>query len=80
MVAQNFNLSVRAAALRLGISVSKLYQLAAARKISHYRIDGKILFTDDDIASYLNGCLVSTAATAAAVPQSRLRLKHLSLL
>jgi len=41
---------VKAAARQLGISVSKLYQLVASRQISHYRIGGKILFSQQDIA------------------------------
>ena len=79
MLADTTNLSVKTAARRLGISASKLYQLAACRKISHYRIGGKILFSDDDIAAFLNGCRVGVAATATATPQPRPRLKHLNL-
>jgi excisionase family DNA binding protein len=78
VVVETTNLSVKAAALRLGISVSKLYQLVGCRKIGHYRIGGKILFAEEDIAAFLGGCRVGVAA-AAATPQIRPRLKHLNL-
>jgi excisionase family DNA binding protein len=78
MLAETSNLPVKAVARRLGISVSKLYQLAASRKISHYRIGGKLLFSQEDISAFLSGCRVGVAA-AAATPQSRPPLKHLDL-
>ena len=56
---------------------SKLYQPVGRRRIPHHRIDGKILLTDDDVATFLAGCRVEV--TAPATPQHRLRLKHLHL-
>jgi excisionase family DNA binding protein len=79
MLTEPSNLSVKAAARRLGISVSKLYQLAASRSIGHYRIGGKILFSSQDIEAFLTGCRVGVAATVAAAPATRPRLKHLNL-
>jgi excisionase family DNA binding protein len=70
-------MTVAETALRLGISASKLYQLVRARRISHHRIDGKILFSDEDIESFLAGCRVE--AVAPAPPQPRLHLKHLNV-
>ena len=72
-------MTVREASRKIGISASKLYQLASSRKIGHYRIGGKIVFSDDDIAAFLNGCRVGVVATVSATPQPRLRLKHLNL-
>lgn len=77
MVAESSNFPVKAAARRLGISVSKLYQLAAQHRIGHYRIGGKILFSEQDITTFLAGCRVSVAAApAAATPIPRPQLKH----
>jgi excisionase family DNA binding protein len=72
-------MTVGEAANRIGISASKLYQLAAARRISHYRVDGKILFTEDDIAAFIQSCRVGTVVPVTAAPRVQLRLKHLTL-
>lgn len=80
MVTESSNFPVKAAARRLGISVSKLYQLAAQHRIGHYRIGGKILFSEQDIAAFLAGCRVGVAAApAAATTVPQLKLKHLKL-
>jgi excisionase family DNA binding protein len=78
MAPETTNLSVKTAARRLGVSVSKLYQLAACRKIGHYRVGGRILFAEEDITAFLGNCRIGVAA-AAATPTSRPRLKHLNL-
>ena len=44
MATTTTTLNVGEAARRIGISPSKVYQLASARRISHYRIGGKIVF------------------------------------
>ena len=72
-------MTVNEAARRIGISASKVYQLVGARRIAHYRIGGKIIFSELDIASYLESCHVGTAAPVAAVPHVRPKLKHLTL-
>ena len=79
MLLEAHNIPVKDAAKRLGISVSKLYQLAASRQIGHYRIGGKILFAEQDITALLAGCRVSVAVTPAVTPIPRPRLKHLNL-
>lgn len=80
MFTDAWNLSVRDAAKRLGVSISKLYQLAAAKKIGHYRIGGKILFSPQDVESFLTGCRVGVAAAPVATTRlSRPRLKHVRL-
>jgi excisionase family DNA binding protein len=72
-------MDVREAAKKIGLSPSKLYQLLAARQIAHYRVGGKIILTDADIAAFLTGCHVS-ATPADHIPQPpRLKLKHISL-
>ena len=52
--------SVKEAAKKLGISQSKLYQLVSLRLIAHYRVGGKIVFADADLAAYLESCRVET--------------------
>lgn len=45
--------TVKAAAPKLGISASKTYQLVQRREIGHFKIGGKILFSDRDIEDFL---------------------------
>ena len=73
--------SVKQAAEHLGVSASKIYQLASSRKIPFYRVGGKILFTDQDLAAYLASCRVEISPHAAVlpIPRTRFRLKHLKL-
>jgi excisionase family DNA binding protein len=73
--------SVKQAAERLGVSANKIYQLVSAREISFYRVGGKILFSDEDIAAYLASCHfeISSHAAITPIPRTRLRLKHLKL-
>jgi excisionase family DNA binding protein len=67
-------LSVRQAASFLGISASKVYELAAARRIVHFRIGGKILFEEADLRAYRESCRVGAAAVkTAAAPIPTLR-------
>jgi excisionase family DNA binding protein len=72
-------MSVNEAAKRIGISSSKLYQLVAARQISHYRIGGKIVFSDEDVAAFLGRCHIGASAQVAAAPRQQVKLRHLSL-
>jgi len=72
-------MTVTEAARKIGISTSKLYQLVAARRIAHYRVGGKIVFSEDDITSFLASCRVPKVTTSVASPSPKLRLKHLSL-
>lgn len=73
-------MTIKEAARRIGVSASKLYQLVAARRIGHYRIGGKIVFGEEDVAQFLSNCHVGAAsAFAPAAPRSLPALKHLSL-
>jgi excisionase family DNA binding protein len=72
-------MTIMQAAKKIGISASKLYQLVAARQIAHYRVGGKIIFGEDDIASFLAGRHVSATPTANIAQPPRLKLKHLNL-
>jgi excisionase family DNA binding protein len=72
-------MTVAQAAKRIGISASKLYQLTGARAISHYRVGGKILFTDADVDAYLAKCRVGAVTQTVTAPRVPLKLKHLSL-
>jgi excisionase family DNA binding protein len=71
--------TVAEAAKKIGISSSKLYQLAAARAISHYRIGGKIVFFEADVEAYLASCRVGAVTPKVAAPRVQLKLKHLTL-
>lgn len=72
-------MTVAEAAKKIGISTSKIYQLAAARRISHYRVGGKPIFSDDDVAAFLASCRVGVATPAATTHRSTIKLKHLHL-
>jgi excisionase family DNA binding protein len=72
-------MTIMQAARKIGISASKLYQLVAARQIAHYRVGGKIIFSEDDIASFLAGCRVSATPAANITQPPRLKLKHITL-
>lgn len=72
-------MTVVEAARRIGISPSKLYQLAAARAIAHYRVGGKIVFFEADVDAYLASCRVGAVTPVVAAPRVHLKLKHLSL-
>jgi len=72
-------MTVAEAAKKIGVSPSKLYQLAAARAISHFRIGGKIVFSDLDVDAYLASCRVGAVTPVVTAPRMRPRLKHLTL-
>lgn len=75
-------LGVKAAAQRLGISPSLLYQIVARRAIDHYRVGGKIVFAEGDLDAYLARSRVPANGVAASpprVPTSRVKLRHISL-
>jgi excisionase family DNA binding protein len=72
-------MSVAEAAKKIGISASKLYQLVAARDISHYRVGGKIVFSESDVDAYLASCRVGAVTPMVAAPRMPVRLKHLNL-
>jgi excisionase family DNA binding protein len=72
-------MTVAETAKRIGISASKLYQLAAARRIGHYRVGGKIVFSDDDVATFMQSCRVGTATPDIPALRTRPRLRHLNL-
>ena len=72
-------MTVAGAAKRIGISPSKLYQLVAARAISHYRVGAKIVFSEADIEAYLTACHVGAIPSTVTTPRIQLKLKHVSL-
>ena len=72
-------MKITEAAKKIGISTSMLYQMVAKRQIAFYRVGGRIIFSEDDITSFLAGCRVS-ATPADNIPQPpRLKLKHIRL-
>jgi excisionase family DNA binding protein len=73
-------MTVKKTAERIGISTSKLYQLASSRAIGFYRIGGKIVFTEEDINAYLASCRVQAVERFRSSPSPPTGiLKHLSL-
>jgi excisionase family DNA binding protein len=56
---------LKEAAKWLGISRSKLYAKVSRREIAHYRIDGKILFAEADLETFLESCRVELAGAEA---------------
>src|SRR5262245_21848119 len=67
-------ISIKVAGSRMGISRSKLYQLVQRRAIAHYRIGGKILFSEEIIEQFLAESLVPKGAAkeraSSAAPKS----------
>ena len=46
-------LKVGEVAKRLGLSISKVYQLVDRREIGHHRMDGAIRISEEQVAEYL---------------------------
>lgn len=59
---------VKEAAKRLGVSQSKLYQLVSKRKIAHYRVGGKIVFSESDLDDYLMNCRIEAGGISSRRP------------
>jgi excisionase family DNA binding protein len=72
-------MTVAEAAKKIGVSPGKVYQLAAARAISHHRIGGKIVFSDQDVDAYMASCRVGAVTPAVTAPRMHPKLKHLTL-
>jgi len=72
-------LSVKAAARRLGISSSTLYQLVARRRIAHFRVGGKLLLDELDLNAFRAACRVAAAPSQSRVAAPPPRLKHIRL-
>jgi excisionase family DNA binding protein len=72
-------MTILEAAKKIGVSSSKLYQLVSARAIAHYRIGGKIIFSDQDLDAYLASCRVGAITPSVTAPRVQLRLKHVTL-
>ncbi len=70
-------MTVAEASKKLGISRSEMYRLIHDRRISHYRIGGKIVLLPADLDAFLADCRVP--AVTATVVRSRPRLKHIRL-
>jgi excisionase family DNA binding protein len=70
--------TISEAAPQLRLSRAKLYDLVARRQIGHCRIDGKILFTDEDLAAFLASRRVEPV-TPRKTPIPRPMFKQLSL-
>lgn len=61
-------ISAKEAADMLGVSRSKMYDLAASGKVASYRFDGALRFERADLDTYKESCRsVSTAQTSAGV-------------
>jgi hypothetical protein len=61
---------------RMFMSESKVRALIKQGKLGHFRSNGSIFVTDEDIEAYWKSCRVEPAQKAS---QSPVRLKHLTL-
>jgi excisionase family DNA binding protein len=62
-------LQVREVAELLGVAPSTVYDMARLRKISHRRIGtgrGRIVFTEQDVREFLDGCKVEAGSLPAS--------------
>jgi hypothetical protein len=67
-------LSVKAAAVRAGVSAGLVYLWCAERRLVHVRCGGKgrrgrILIDESDLAAFLENCKIMPQALAAAFPR-----------
>lgn len=57
-------LTVKQSAERLGVSLSKMYEIIRARKIAHYRFEGKIMLSEADLDAYIKTCRIEAGVRA----------------
>lgn len=55
-------LSIQQAANLLSVSKTKVYQLVENRRIPHYRLDGRVLFSEEQLEEYLCKHVVEVAS------------------
>jgi excisionase family DNA binding protein len=72
-------LTPRQAAVRVGVSLSLVYELCQQKLIPHFRLGGKgrrgrILIEESDLAAFIQSCRVQ-----AETDRSELQLKHIRL-
>lgn len=73
-------LRVSQVASRLNLSASKVYQLIDAGKIPHYRLDGSIRVTEDQLTEYLDAVRQGRSEPNPPRPKlPRPRLRHITL-
>ncbi len=77
-------LTVKAAAERMGISGSLVYELCACGLLSHVRIGrpgsrGCIRITDADINAFLSSQKIERVSTKALPPNQRKAFKHVTI-
>ena len=71
--------TVKQCARRLAVSTSVVYRLVELRQISHFRVGGKILFSEGDLAAYLESCRVGISPRTTTVQLRPTRLRNLTL-
>ena len=81
-------LTVKQAALRLGVSMSLVYLWVESRQLAHYRAGangrrGKILIADADLVAFMENLKVPPAPEqkrqTPPAPKPRFKLKHVSI-
>jgi excisionase family DNA binding protein len=73
-------LKVSDVAERLNLSASKVYQLIERKQLPHYRLDGAIRISEEQLAGYLESTRRErTEVQASDSPAVRPRLKHVRL-
>ena len=71
-------LKVRQVASRLNVSPSKVYELIETGKLGHYRMDGAIRVSEDQVREYLESTRREPAARESKTGP-RPPLKHIRL-
>lgn len=73
-------LRVKEVAKRLAISASKVYRLVEGGLLSHYRIDGAIRISEEQIISFLNATKRDArSSNQTLLGRPRLRLRNLQI-
>ncbi len=57
-------LTVKQSAQKLGVSLSKMYNIIDTQRIAYYRIGGKIMLLEEDLDAYLKSCRVEAGGKA----------------
>lgn len=75
-------LSVKKVAERLGISGAKVYSLIESGKLSHFRFDGSIRVSEEQLKEYIDSCRHGRRQEewpTTGNPNAPIQLKHIKL-
>jgi excisionase family DNA binding protein len=72
-------LKVKQVAERLNLSAAKVYELLGAGRLPHYRLDGAIRVSEEQLKHYLEGAKRERDEVPAKKRQSRPQLRYMKL-